>query len=119
MAISGTNKDKTGYSSQHPGSPVQRPCGPTLNIFHNNQPEDWEKEVKDSQHLPFTSSPDCTPKKVHKKIPMQIQTPTHFHSSSYMTERLKSRRSFLYLALKSHNKIFSLKFNFDQSTVVG
>lgn len=67
MDISGTKKEKTAQSSQHPGSPVQSLCGPTLNICQNNQPKDWEKKVMDSQHLPIIFFPDCIPKKSIKR----------------------------------------------------
>jgi len=66
MAISGTNKGKTGEIGQHPSSPVQSPCSPTHNTFQSNQPEDWEKKVTGRQCLPFISSPDDTPKKSTK-----------------------------------------------------
>lgn len=67
MAISGINKKKSGEGNQHPGSPVQSPSISTLNIFQNNQPEDWEKKVPGSQHLPFIYSPEHTPKKSRKR----------------------------------------------------
>lgn len=56
------------------------------------------------------------PQKLPNKLPMQIQTPPHSHSSPDMTVQLVSGRSSLDLRSGSHNQIFSWTINSDHST---